>query len=238
MAKWNPWHGCKKYSAGCENCYIYRIDSAHGKNASVVFKTGDFLLPIQRKRNGEYKIKSGEFVFTCFSSDFLLDTADEWRSEAWAMMRMRSDIEFFFITKRIVRLASQLPDDWGLGYGNVHISVTAENQHETEIRLPIFNDLPIANKYIVCEPLLSPIDLTPYLNSEIINVSVGGESGEFARPVNYDWILDIRRQCETAHVNFIFRQTGARFIKDGKLFNIPRKYQHSQAKKACIDLIF
>ena len=43
MANWNPWHGCRKYSEGCQNCYVYRIDQAHGKNAAQIFLNKDCL---------------------------------------------------------------------------------------------------------------------------------------------------------------------------------------------------
>lgn len=39
MPVWNPWHGCTKYSAGCQNCYVYRIDATHGHNSTTVQKT-------------------------------------------------------------------------------------------------------------------------------------------------------------------------------------------------------
>ena len=35
VAGWNPWHGCRKISEGCRNCYVYRIDERHGRDASV-----------------------------------------------------------------------------------------------------------------------------------------------------------------------------------------------------------
>ena len=79
MADWNPWHGCHKLSAGCANCYVYRQDAKHEKDSSVVTKNSSFDLPIKRYKNGDYKIKSGDFVWTCFTSDFLLSDADEWR---------------------------------------------------------------------------------------------------------------------------------------------------------------
>ena len=41
MPIWNPWHGCTKYSAGCQNCYVYRIDATHGHNSTTVQKTAD-----------------------------------------------------------------------------------------------------------------------------------------------------------------------------------------------------
>ena len=78
-------------------------------------------------------------VYTCFSSDFLLDAADEWRGEAWAMMRLRSDLHFFMITKRIDRLMSVVPDDWRTGYSNVTLCCTVENQERADYRLPLYS---------------------------------------------------------------------------------------------------
>ena len=159
MARWNPWHGCSKISEGCRHCYVYRIDGRYSRDSSVVYRTRDFDLPVRRCRDGRYKIPSGETVYTCFSSDFLLDAADEWRGEAWAMMRLRSDLHFFMITKRIDRLMSVVPDDWRTGYSNVTLCCTVENQERADYRLPLYSKAPIARKIIVCEPLLGSICL-------------------------------------------------------------------------------
>lgn len=87
--------------------------------------------------------------------------------------------------------------------------------------------------------MLEHIDLSQYLDkSQITEVVVGGESGNEARECNYDWILSIREQCIGAGIDFHFRQTGARFVKDGRLYRIERKFQHSQARKANIDVVF
>ena len=84
-------------------------------------------------------------------------------------------------------------------------------------------------------PMIGPIDLSNYLNSSIEEVAVGGESGVGVRPCNYDWVLSIREQCVKADVPFRFHQTGAYFIKDGKMYRVPRKHQITQALKANID---
>ena len=232
---WNPWHGCHKVSAGCAHCYVYRMDDRHGKDASIVQKTSGFYLPVSHARDGAYKIPPGCFIWTCFTSDFLLEDADEWRDEAWRMMRERSDCEFLFITKRITRLEQCLQEDWGKGYPNVSICCTVENQAKADERLPVFRDLPIRHKMIVCEPLLEKIDLSAYLGDWVESVTVGGESGDEARVCYYDWILDIRRQCIEANVPFRFKQTGANFVKDGKRYQIKRAIQHAQARKANIN---
>lgn len=232
---WNPWHGCRKLSDGCLHCYVYRQDERHGKDSSGVVRTAAFDLPTRRRRDGRFRIPSGQMVYTCFTSDFLVAEADVWRKEAWAMMRMRYDLRFFFITKRIDRLMEVLPPDWGDGYENVAVGCTVENQRMADYRLPFLLQAPLRHKLIICAPLLGPIDLAPYLQPGIEMVSAGGESGEEARPCDFEWVLALRRQCVAAEVPFRYHQTGARLVKDGRLYRIPRAYQHAQARKAGID---
>ena len=71
------------------------------------------------------------------------------------------------------------------------------------------------HKIIICEPLLSSIDFRGELEGWVEQVVAGGESGKEARVCNYDWILDIRRQCVEANVGFWFKQTGSYLLKDG-----------------------
>ena len=207
----------------------------YGRDSSLVAKTGDFNLPVRRNRAGGYKLSGPETVYTCFTSDFFLPEADEWRREAWQMIRRRTDLRFYIVTKRIDRFPAGLPADWGAGYDNVSICCTVENQDRAEYRLPIFQATPIKHKSIICEPLLEAIDLSPYLTG-MEEVIAGGESGSGARVCDYDWVLSIRVQCRQHRVAFRFKQTGANFVKDGKHYTIPRKLQHTQAQKANIDL--
>ena len=235
--QWNPWHGCHRISEGCQNCYVYRIDSSHGMSGSEIRLNADYLLPLKESRNG-WRIASGETVYTCFSSDFLLEEADGWREDAWRMMRIRKDLQFIFFTKRIHRLESCLPADWGNGYPNVIIGCTCENQKRADERLPVFLQLPIRNRKIICEPLLGKIDLMPYLKTGgITEVCVGGESGTGARVCDYDWIAAIRQTCLACDVAFSYHQTGALLRKDGVLYHIPRSRQQEQARKAGLDLV-
>ena len=66
-------------------------------------------------------------------------------------------------------------------------------------------------------------------------VSVGGESGPEARLCDYEWVLDIRNQCLEAGIPFVYHQTGALLRKDGHIYHIARRYQHSQARRAGIN---
>ena len=80
---WNPWHGCKKCSPGCANCYVYYLDGKRDKDPSAVVRSKtSFDLPKKRDRYGNYKMPSGKEIATCFTSDFFIEEADEWRADA------------------------------------------------------------------------------------------------------------------------------------------------------------
>ena len=160
---------------------------------------------------------------------------DEMYGSTVASSLCRKDLYFYFFTKRIHRLKECLPPDWGDGYDNVLIGCTVENQQMADFRLPIFKSLPVKHKSIIASPLLSALNLEAYLDEDIEEVSTGGESGLDARVCDYQWILDLREQCVAKNVPFRFHQTGARLLKNGKLYRIPRRYQLSQAHKANID---
>lgn len=98
-----------------------------------------------------------------------------------------------------------------------------EHQDRTDFRLPIYRDAPIRHKLIICEPLLSDIDFYNCLDTWVEQVIVGGESGNRARICNYDWVLNIRKQCIHGKVLFSFKQIGARLLKDGYLYHIKRE---------------
>ena len=101
-------------------------------------------------------------------------------------------------------------------------------------KLSIFKDLPVKHKCITAQPLLERIDIEKYLD-DIELVVVGGESDIKARVFNYDWVLDIRKQCMRKNVNFEFRQCGTYTIKDGKQYKIETKNLCKKARLANID---
>ena len=233
MAMWNPWRGCHRYSDGCKFCYIHKGDARRGVETGKIVKTDRFDAPVARKKNGEYKMKAG-LVYLGFSTDFLLPDADAWRGACWDMIRQRQDCTFLFLTKRIERFAQCVPGDWGDGWDNVVVGCTVENQQCADRRLQIFSSLPIKHRNIICQPMISPINLEPWLDGVELVVA-GGESDRFARPMDYDWVLSLREQCVRANVSFEFRQCGTHFIKDGKAYTLQTKDLCAQARKANIN---
>lgn len=238
MPIWNPWHGCHKISAGCKNCYVFREDAAFGSliPTNEIRKTSSFTLPLKRDRKKNWKYPSGTEFALCFTSDFLIEEADEWREEIWDIIRMREDCNFYFFTKRIDRLESCLPYDWNKGWDHVAIGCTVENQDRADFRLPIFLSLPIKHRLVIVAPMIEKIDIGKFLDPQLIEeVSAGGESGKYGRPLDFEWVLNLREQCIQTKVPFNFHQTGSYIIKDGKQYHIPRPLQHSQAHKANVD---
>ncbi len=231
-SNWNPWHGCEKCSEGCQNCYVYYIDRMRGGDGADVYKTKTgFKYPLSRDRSGNYKIQSGEMISVCMTSDFFLEEADEWRGEAWDMMRKRSDVVFLLLTKRPQRIRECLPEDWGDGWDNIFLNVTCENQSRADERIPILLDLPFKHKGLHLAPLLGPIDLGKYLDSgQIEQVALGGENYGGSRPCDYDWVKSIQKECVSRDITFCYMETGTNFIKDGKQYRIRSKQtQQSQA---------
>lgn len=233
MAIWNPWRGCIKCSEGCLHCYIHKGDYKRGINTSEIVKTKDFYKPIEKLKNGNYKMKSG-LVYLCFQSDFLIKEADKWRNECFKMIKERQDCKFLFLTKRIERFKEIIPDDWNDGYDNVIVCCTVENQKNADYKLSIFKDLPIKHKCITMQPLLEKVNIEKYLD-DIELVLVGGEQDYNARVLDYDWVLDIRKQCIKHNVNFEFRQCGTYTIKDGKTYKIETYNLTKQARLANIN---
>ena len=234
MSMWEPWTGCYPASDGCKYCYYYGpYSKRYGQN--TVCKTADFMKPLEKKTAEKWKIPPGAMVATCFSTDFFLPEADEWRREAWSMIRQRPDCQFQILTKRIERFPVSLPEDWGDGYDNVLLGCTCENQEAVDTRLPLFLSYPIKHRFLACAPLLEDVELGPCL-SGISMVSAGGETSREARVCQYEWVLHIREQCRKAGVSFWFKNTGSRFLKDGVLHKVNPRLQHSMAREMELNL--
>ena len=232
MPMWNPWRGCRKCSEGCRYCYIHKGDARRGVDTSQIVRTSDFDKPVRQLKKGGYKMKPG-LVYLGFSTDFLIEEADPWRTDCWKMIRERQDCTFLFLTKRIERFSQCIPDDWADGYENVTVCCTIENQQSADRKLPVFCSLPVRHRCITAQPLLERVNLEPYLDGVEL-VVVGGESDRNARTLDYDWVLDLRAQCIRNNVSFEFRQCGTHFIKDGRRYTLQTRDLCRQARLAGI----
>ena len=191
---WNPWHGWKKCSEGCQNCYMYFLDRTRDRNGADIYRTKSwFNYPLQKYKNGEYKIKSGELIRMCMTSDFFHEEADEWRDGTWDIMKKRSDVKFFLFTKRPERVSRCLPPDCGDGWENIFFNVTCENQRRADERIPILFSLPFKHKGVMCAPFIGKISLL--LMRQIASCSVA-----FALATVVSYKNGVKKKCEIVFI--------------------------------------
>lgn len=209
---WNPWHGCKKASPGCKNCFVYKMDKRYGRDTTKIEK-GKTTYELKDK-----DVPFGSVIKLCFSSDFFLEEADPWREGCWDFIRKRKDCIFVMTTKRPERIAKCVPYDWGKGWEHVHISISIENQEMADIRLKHFLEAPVMHREVFCSPLIGPMKLDKYLDTGLIKcVNVGGEFApkEDVRPLKYEWVEDLYLQAKSRNIEFYFHQSGSCLIKNG-----------------------
>ena len=127
---------------------------------------------------------------------------------------------FQILTKRADRLYFLSKElEWS---PNIWIGVTVENKEVIE-RIDYLREIPSSIRFLSLEPLLGPL---PKLNLKNIDwVIVGGESGANSRPIEKDWVIDIRNQCNNQDIPFFFKQWGGWNKKangnllEGKVYN-------------------
>lgn len=212
---WNPWMGCQPVSEGCDHCYMYAGMKRFGKDPRVVQRTkwATFNGPVTKGW------APGSRIFVCSWSDFFHPDADPWRGEAWGIIHNRPDLTFLIVTKRPEWLFEKLPGDWGHGWPNVWIIITAENQETFDNRIPWLLSTPAAVKGISYEPALGPIDISKCAGS-IDWVAAGCESGPKRRHAETGWFRSLHDQCRDSRIPFFLKQMDV----GGKLVKMPELY--------------
>ncbi len=203
---WNPVTGCTKISAGCKNCYAQRmalrLQAMGSKNYCNGFEVS--LHPHVLTRPLSWKQPRTIFV-NSMSDLFHKEVDADFILQIFEVMRQAPQHQFQILTKRSNRL---LQLDRLISWpSNVWMGVTVENRDYTE-RIDHLRQTRAVVKFLSLEPLLGPI---PNLNLKGINwVIVGGESGPKARPIQKDWVTDIRDQCLDTNTPFFFKQWGGK----------------------------
>lgn len=243
-ATWNPTTGCTKVSPGCDHCYAEKItERFHGPGsfATVALHPDRLDKPLHWRKP--------RLVFVNSMSDLFHDSVpDEFIARVFAVMALTPQHTYQILTKRHGRMRSLLrsPDframvadqvgvsdaiysrelvGWSLP--NVWCGVSVENQQWADIRIPALLDTPAAVRFLSCEPLLGPVDLSGGMAYDPLDgigwVIVGGESGPGARPMHPNWARSLRDQCQDARVPFLFKQRGEWTWNERDHFTMPRK---------------
>lgn len=211
---WNPWSGCAKVSAGCKYCYMERFD----KDPKTVKKASywSFNFPIIGKKKQEPSI-----IFTCSMSDFFHPDADQWRNEAWEIIRKTPNHIYQILTKRPERIKECLPVDWCREkYKHVWLGVSVENNDPKVIeRIKILRDVKCEIRFISFEPLLEDLNILPDDLNGIHWAIIGGESGNYKngipqfREAKPEWFRNLINTCKKASVLVWFKQAGTFLAK-------------------------
>lgn len=209
----NPWWGCTKISPGCDFCYAeswaLRVGSdvwgAHSDRR--FFSEAHWKEPLRWNSEAASE-KKRRRVFCASMADVFENRTelDAWRIRLWELIEQTSWLDWLLLTKRPSLVARYAP--WGKNWPqNVWLGTTVESQELADQRLPKLVELPAAVRFLSCEPLLGPLELSPYLK-EIDWIIAGGESGSRARPMNPEWVRSLRDQCLEYEVPFHFKQWG------------------------------
>ena len=201
---WNPVTGCSKISPGCKNCYAERMAKRLKAMGSSRYQNG-FKVTLQEDI-GELPLewKQPRIIFVNSMSDlFHKDVPCDFIVKVFDTMERAHWHTFQILTKRsdrLVQIAPYLP--WP---ENVWIGVSVESQKYTE-RIHELIKVPAAVRFLSLEPLLGPISKLPLRGIDW--VIVGGESDPKARPMEREWVIQIKRRCQDMEVPFFFKQWG------------------------------
>jgi len=211
---WNPLTGCTKVSPGCKYCYAERFAKRLQAMGQPNYRNGFKLTLQEHVLNQPLSWKKPQIIFVNSMSDLFHEEVPlEFIQKVFDVMNQAHWHIFQVLTKRSKRLLELNPYlHWP---PNVWMGVSVENSDYT-FRIDHLRQTDARIKFLSLEPLLGPL---PHLNLTNIDwVIVGGESGTNARPVQPEWIIEIKEQCRTAGVPFFFKQWGGKNKKkNGRL---------------------
>lgn len=201
---WNPLTGCDKVSPGCKHCYAERM-SKRLKAMGQPKYANEFDLTLHESALDEpLHWKKPQVIFVNSMSDlFHKDVPVEFIQRTFDVMRRAHWHTFQVLTKRAERLEEISPSiEWPV---NVWMGVSVEAEKYTS-RIDHLRRTGAKTKFLSLEPLLGPLS---NLDLDGIDwVITGGESGPGARPMQAEWVTEIRDQCQAANVPFFFKQWG------------------------------
>ncbi len=203
---WNPTVGCNKVSPGCKNCYAEALTKRFYKQYPNGF---EFTIHPQRLDDPRRWRKPSRVFVNSMSDLFHEQMPFGFLQEVFHVMEECPQHVFQILTKRHKRLVELAPElNWPK---NVWMGVSVENQDYAH-RVDCLKQVPATVRFLSCEPLLGPLKLNL---EEIHWVIMGGESGHGHRPIQADWIRDVRDQADVLDVAFFFKQWGGIRPKSG-----------------------
>lgn len=216
----NPWWGCVKVSAACDHCYAEAWAKRVGSDVwgphseRRFFSDNHWKEPLKWNRDAEAEGVRRR-VFCASMADVFENRDDlvEPRARLLELIAATPMLDWLLLTKRIHLVKKLLPPGYEFPR-NVWLGATVENQEYATKRIKYLLAFKSPSvRFLSCEPLMGPLDLTPYLRpnakgQRVDWVIAGGESGHGARPMDPDWPEQLQHQCAAADVPFHFKQWG------------------------------
>src|SRR5262245_17511246 len=208
-ATWNPVRGCTKISPGCTHCYAATFAERFRGVKGHPYEQGFDLKLVPDKLTDPFSWPGRRRVFVNSMSDLFHEgVPDEYIVRVARVMESADWHTYQVLTKRSDRMAKLLRTQLSFVAARPHIwwGVSVENRRHGLPRIDHLRDAPAAVRFLSVEPLLEDLGT---VNLEGIHwVIVGGESGPGARPMQKEWVLSLRAQCQAADVPYFFKQWG------------------------------
>lgn len=203
---WNPTTGCDKISAGCKFCYAEVMTRRLQAMGVDKYKDGFRIRTHESELEKPYSWKKPRVVFVNSMSDlFHKDVPVAFIQKVFKVMRENPQHVFQVLTKRADILRYYDSEGWLQWSHNIWMGVSVENEKVTD-RITHLQATGARTKFLSCEPLIGPLN---DLNLAGIDwVIVGGESGRKPRPMQPEWVTDVRNQCQQSGTAFFFKQWG------------------------------
>jgi protein gp37 len=202
---WNPSAGCTKISSGCQNCYAETMATRLQAMGVKGYENGFKFNPVPSRLNDPYKRKKPTVFFVNSMSDiFHKDMPDKYLDKIFDVIENTPQHTYQILTKRADRMKNYFLKR--PAPKNIWLGVTVDNKKDGISRIDNLRNIEASVLFLSIEPLLE--DLGKINLSNISWVIVGGESGNKARPMDKEWVLNIKRQCEEMDVAFFFKQWG------------------------------
>lgn len=214
-ATWNPVTGCTKISPGCDHCYAERFSERFRGTPGHPFESGFDLKLRPERLEQPLSWRRPRMIFVNSMSDlFHKDIPADFIDRVFNTMERANWHTFQVLTKRSSLMRNYLRRRYGADRGPMHMwfGVSVEDG-KRKSRIQHLRDAPAGIRFLSIEPLIGPmgkIDLTG-----VDWVIVGGESGPGARPMQGDWVREVRDQCLASGVAFFFKQWGGLRPKTG-----------------------
>jgi protein gp37 len=208
-ATWNPVRGCTKITPGCAHCYAETFAERFRGVPGHPYEQGFDLRLVPEKLAEPLRWKTPKMIFVNSMSDlFHRDVPDDYVLNVARVMQTANWHTYQVLTKRSERLRDMLETTLSAAAAEPHIwwGVSVENRKHGLPRIDHLRAAPARVRFLSIEPLLE--DLGEINLEGILWVIVGGESGAGARPMQKEWVLSLRDQCERASVPFFFKQWG------------------------------